>query len=167
MLLTRRRLMLAGAALAAVGLGGWAVATLPEPGAGRLALSDDEVALVEALGEAMFPPGNPVGVAGSSLALGAAVDELLGDTLDPMVGPLFRHILAALDAGTLVSRGARFGALPLEARVDVLAHWDDNALFPRRAAYDALRLVMGMAYFNAPEVLAAIGWRARCQLGAT
>lgn len=166
MLVSRRTLMLATAALGAVGVAGIGAATLPDPAPGALVLAASELALVEALAEAMFPPDNPLGVSGAGLGMPERVDELLGDTLDPMVQPVFRHVLAALDAGTLVSRGSRFVALPLADRIDVLSHWDDNDLFPRRAAFDALRLVMAMAYFYAPGVAASIGWRARCVVGA-
>lgn len=165
MVLSRRALLASAAALAALGGAAVAVGPLPSPAAGHEVLSDEEIVLVAALGDAMFPPGNPLGVAGASLPLAERVDELLGDTLDPMVAPVFRRVLQALDDGTLVSRGARFAALPLDARREVLAHWDDNDVLPRRAAFDALRLVMGMAYFTRPEVLASIGWRAPCARG--
>ena len=40
-------------------------------------------------------------------------------------------------------------------------------VFVRRVAADALKVVLGMAYFAHPDVLAHMGWRAECGNGAT
>lgn len=162
---TRRKLVLGAAALAALGAGALAV-HLPEEAEGWEVFSEGEQALVTAIGEALFPPGNPLGVSGADVELARRVDELLGVELDPEMTPIFRYVARAVDELTFVSRGARFAALPLEERVDVLRHWDDPDVFPRRAMYDLIRLIFGMAFFNLPEVHAAIGWRSRCALGA-
>lgn len=162
---TRRRMVLGAAALAALGAGALAV-HLPAAAEGWHVFSAGEQGLVTALGEALFPPGNPVGVSGADVELARRVDELLGVELDPEMTPIFRYVARAVDELTFLSRGASFAALPLADRVDVLRHWDDPDMLPRRAMYDLLRLIFGMAFFNLPEVHAAIGWRARCALGA-
>ena len=167
MFVSRRTLLVTGAASAAIAALGVREAILPPPAEGRWALSEPELGTVTALGEAMFPPGNPLGVSGPEVGIASRVDHLLGQELDAEIGEIFRYLLRALEDGTLVSRGHRFASLPLGERQSVIAHWDDNDLLPRRALYDGLRLVMGMAYFNAPEVTASIGWRARCHLGST
>lgn len=166
MWLTRRILLITAAATGALAAAGFELVQLPPVAPGSWALSEGELESVTALGEAMFPPGNPLGVSGPDVGIAHRVDHLIGQDLDPEIRDLFRYLLKALDEGTLLSRGQRFGALSLEDRRSVLAHWEDNDLLPRRALYDGLRLVMGMAFFNTSEVNAAIGWKASCHLGS-
>jgi hypothetical protein len=165
MLLSRRTLMLSGAAFAGVTAFGVPEAVLPPPSAGFQVLSDGEASLVEALGDAFFPPGNPLGVAAADVDLPLRIDTLLADELDPVVQPVFRYLLKAIDMGTLASRGAGYAALSLEDRRAVLDTWADNAILPRRLAFDALKTVVGMAFFNTPEVTATLGWFPRCHQG--
>lgn len=167
MLLSRRNLMLSGSAVAALGGAGFRVGMLPEAGEGRRVLSAAEADLVAALGDALFPVGNPVGVAGREVNLPAEVDELLGDALDPEVERVFRTLLRVLDDGTWISRGRGFAALEPSQRQEVLETWADNAVVPRRMMHDVFRTVMGMAFFNQPAVMAAVGWRASCVEGRT
>jgi len=166
-MLARRRFLLASAA--AVGVAALlAVKTgvLPAAAAGRRVFSKGESRLVQSLGEAMFPEPNALGVAPSQVDFAGVVDELLGDTLDSEIRVVFRYFLRVLDEGTELSRGTGFASLPVEARREVLATWSDNAVVPRRMMHDLFRLVMGMAWFNDPAVIAAIGWRAECARGS-
>lgn len=170
-LLNRRKFLAgSGAALAALAVGGVVGAgavELPQPAAGRFCLSGHELLLVQALAEALFPPGNALGVSAVGMDLAAEVDELMGDRLDPVVTPVFRRVLQVLDDGTLVSRGARFADLPLGARVDVMAAWAEPGVLARRVMYDALRTIVGMVFFCRPEVCAVIGWRPGCAVDPT
>ena len=166
MRVTRRQVLVSGAALAAV-VGVGALAWLPAPAEGWRVLSVGEADAVRSLAEALFPPDNTLGIDGGQVDIAPAVDELLGDQLDEKVAPVFRYVLRALEDTTLAARGASFGALPLADRVDVLRHWDNENLYARRAAYDVLRLVLGMAFFNLPQVTARVGWRSRCTVGSS
>lgn len=166
LILSRRNLLLGGAAAASLTAVGVPVSMLPPAAAGFQVLSDGEASLIAALGEAFFPPGSPLGVSAAEVDLPLLVDALMADELDPVVQPVFRYLLRGLDAGTFASRGATFESLTLEERRDVLENWSDNAIFPRRLAHDALKTVLGMAFFNAPEVTARIGWNPPCH-GAT
>lgn len=166
-MLSRRALLLSGGALAALAGVSVPAVVLADAAPGFRVFSADELELVGAIGEALFPPGNPLGVSAGEVDLAALVDDLVGDQLDPSVGPLFRYLLRSVEVGTLASRGARFSALPLPDRVDVLHTWADEAVVPRRMLYDALRVVFGMAFLNTPEVVAAIGWQPRCHGGTT
>jgi hypothetical protein len=157
--------LLGSAALATLG-GVGAFLHLPAAAPGWNVLSEREARLVQAFGEALFPPGNPLGLSGLDVDLPRRVDELLGVELDPEMTPIFRYVIATIDDFTLLSRGGGFARLALEERKDVLAHWDDNDVFPRRALYDFLRLIMGMAFFTLPETTAAVGWRSQCSTGA-
>jgi len=167
-LLNRRKFLAASgaafAALAVGGVGGLGALELPVAAAGHFCLSERELLLVQALAEALFPPGNPLGVTAVGMDLAGEVDELMGDRLDPVVTPVFRRVLQVLDDGTLVSRGARFADLPLDARVEVMAAWGEPGVLARRLMYDALRTIVGMVFFCRTEVCSAIGWRAACAL---
>ena len=165
-MISRRAVVTSAAALAALAVLGLQEATLPSPGPDAQVLSPAEAHLVACLGVALFPVGNPLGVSGADVDLPAAVDELLGNTLDHEIQLVFRYFLRALDQGTRVARGMGFGSLPEAARREVLATWSDNAVLPRRMMHDLFRLVMGMAFFNEPAVVAAVGWRAECSVGS-
>jgi hypothetical protein len=163
--LTRRRVLLGGAAVAVVGGGLLARrATVPAPGA--KALSAVELACVGALAEVMFP-GAPFPVNGLEAGVPAEVDRIVAELLQPVHAAGFRTLVQSLEWGTLASRGTRFSALPPADRADVLERWLSPDLFPRRIAADALKVVLGMAYFAHPDVLAHMGWRAECGNGAS
>jgi len=162
MMLSRRSLLLSGTAAASLTAIGVPLSVLPGPGPGFRLLSVGEGALVVAIGGALFPPGNEMGVSAAEVDLALLVDDLLVDELDPVVQPVFRYLLRAVDAGTLASRGAPFAALSLEARQDVLSTWSDPAILPRRLGYEGLKSVLGMAFFNAPAVTDRFGWSPTC-----
>ncbi len=164
---SRRLLLIAGTAAVALAGVGVREAVLPAAAAGARVLSRGEAHLVATLGEALFPRGNPIGVSAGDVDLPGAVDELLGDTLDTEVKFVFRYFLRALDQGTRLSRGVGFGSLPVAERREVLDTWSDNGVLPRRLMHDLFRLVLGMAFFNDPSVIAAVGWRAECAQATT
>lgn len=162
MLFSRRALLYSGTAAAGLTAVGVPVSVLPSACPGFQLLSEGEVALVAAIGEAFFPSGSALAIGAADVGLPFLVDTLLAEELDPVVQPVFRYLLRAVDAGTVASRGSSFALLPLEDRRAVLDTWSDNAIFPRRVAYDALKSVLGMAFFNAPEVTERIGWSPTC-----
>lgn len=159
---SRRSLLLGGAALAAVASVGLRAVVLPQARVGLSLLSDGESQLIEALGEAFFPPGNALGVSAADVDLPALVDALLATELDPQLPTLFRYLLRGLEVGTFAGRGQIFSALSLDERRSVLLNWSDNGVLPRRMAHDAIKSVLGMAFFNAPVVTDRIGWFPRC-----
>jgi hypothetical protein len=163
--ITRRTLLTGGAVgagLAAVGAGAATIALQPAPGARTL--SAGELAVVDAIAEVVFP-GAPFPLDGIQAGVAAEVDRILADMLHPLHARGFRALLQSLEWGTLASRGAAFSRLSLAERREVLSTWSDPAVFPRRLAGDAFRLVLGMAYFQHPEILAHIGWSTGCDDG--
>ncbi|MDP2316148.1 MAG: gluconate 2-dehydrogenase subunit 3 family protein [Pseudomonadota bacterium] len=167
MLFSRRNLLLSGTAAAGLTAVGVPVSVLPDAAPGFQLLSGGEIELVTAIGEAFFPEGNVFGVSAADVDLPALVDALMAEELDPIVQPVFRYLLRVVDAGTLASRGAGFAALSLADRRAVLENWSDNAIFPRRLAYDALKSVLGMAFFNAAAVTDHVGWSPTCHGAAS
>lgn len=160
----RRSLLKGGAALTAVvGLvGGVGFVVLDGPAPGFRILSPAEVATVQALGEALFPPGNPLGVSGLEVDVAARVDELLAEWLDPMLILPTRYLLRGFRVGSMVSRASDFSSLPLADREEVMEVWSHHDLLPRRLAYDALRSVIGLSIFLDDRMFAATGWETAC-----
>ncbi|MDP2309497.1 MAG: gluconate 2-dehydrogenase subunit 3 family protein [Pseudomonadota bacterium] len=167
MLFSRRALLFSGTAAAGLTAVGVPVSVLPAAAPGFQLLSQGEVHMVSAVGEAFFPADSALGVSFLDVDLPLLVDTLLTEELDPVVQPVFRYLLRAIDAGTFASRGATFVSLSLEDRRAVLDTWSDNAVFPRRLAHDALKSVLGMAFFNAPAVTDRIGWSPTCHGAAS
>ncbi|MSQ03762.1 MAG: gluconate 2-dehydrogenase subunit 3 family protein [Myxococcales bacterium] len=164
--ITRRQLLAATTACATLAGAGGVLAHLPAPAPGRVVLSDEETQVVAALADALFPPGNPIGVAGSAVNVAAELDRMLGEDLDPVVAPVFRHLLRGLEFGSVATHGGRFSRLERPVREEILTDWSASGSVPRRMAYDVLKTCVGWAWFNAPAVRAGLGWQSDCHVGA-
>lgn len=165
--LSRRALLGAGAAVAALGAIGFTVADLPAPAPGFLVLSEGEAATIRALYDVLFPPGNAFGVAGRDVDLAPRIDLAFADELDPDLVPAFRLLLRAIDLGALPVYGSRFADLAEDARRTYFASWEDPANLPLRMGFEVLKVPLSMAWFYQPDVLHRIGWRASCAAGGT
>jgi hypothetical protein len=159
-LVSRRSLLRAGLATGAALAFGVGL-RLDAPAAGARLLSVEEMEILRALAEVMFPAG-VFPVDGLEARVPEEVDRIVADMMEEPATSAFRYVLRAIEWGTLASRGLRFSRLPAEARAEVLEVWSEPMVLPRRVAHDSLRLVLGMAYFNHPAVLGAIGWRTGC-----
>lgn len=166
MSITRRQLVTATAACAALAGTGGVLAHLPAPAPGQKLFSAAELEAVAALADAFFPPGNPVGVTGASVNVAAELDRMLAEDLDPVVGPVFRHLLRGLEYGAAATHGARFSRLERPIREEILAEWSEPGNVPRRMAYEVLKTCIGWAWFSAPTVRAGLGWASECHVGA-
>lgn len=164
--ITRRQLVAATAACAALAGAGGVLAHLPAAAPGRHTFSAAELEVVAALADAFFPPGNPVGVSGAAVDVAAELDRLLAEDLDPVVGPVFRHLLRGLEYGAAATHGARFSRLERPLREEILADWAEPGNVPRRMAYEVLKTCIGWAWFSAPAVRAGLGWVSECHVGA-
>lgn len=116
---------------------------------------------MRALAEVMFP-ADPFPIDGVEAEVPEEVDRILSDMLAPLHANGFRALLHMLEWGTAASRGTAFSQLPADVRREVLLTWADPEVFTRRVADDAFRLVLGMAYFQHPKVLAHMGWSLGC-----
>jgi hypothetical protein len=163
-LITRRQALQGGlvfAAIAASGLG----LRLDGAAPGARVLSAEELAIVRAAAEAMFPKG-PLPIDGVEAGVAEEVDRLCAEFLELPAAIGFRYVLRALEWGTAASCGQRFTALDPDERRVILDIWADPTVLPRRVASDSIKLVLGMAYFMNPDVLASFGWRATCPAGS-
>lgn len=163
---TRRRLLLGGAALGAGAGSVGAVIEFGVPAEGARLLTARELAVVGAIAEVMFPLG-AFPIDGVEAGVAGEVDRIVADVLAPVHASGFRVLLHTLEWGTLASRGRPFSALPAAQRAEVLTTWSDPTVFTRRVVGDAFKVVLGMAYFGHPEVLARIGWTTGCNGGSS
>ncbi len=153
-----RRALLAGGALAAgaTTLVCAGLAPLPQAGAGLRVLSTEEAEIVEALADALWPRGNPIGVAGLDLGMADRVDALFAEVMAEQSITASRQVLRGLAAWP------GFGGLAVEDRLQKLQDWTGPDELLSRVAVDGVKAVLGLAYFNAPEVLSALGYRSFC-----
>lgn len=163
-LVTRRSLIATGLALGAAVAAG-ASLRLEAAAPGAVLLSEQELDIVAAIAEVMFP-ADPMPVSGIEAQVAREVDHIVPLLMDGPRAAAFRYLLRALEVGTLASRGRRFTRLAAAERVEVLETWSEPDIVPRRVGLDALKLVLGMAYFRHPAVVAHIGWRNDCARGA-
>jgi hypothetical protein len=71
-------------------------------------------------------------------------------------------LLRFVQYGTVAQTGKRFTACSLEKRAALLEGWGRPGSKYRAGGITSLKSVLGMAYFNHPKVLKAIGWRSLC-----
>ncbi len=160
-LVTRRRLLAGGLGLAGALALGWAVA-LPGPAEGMRVLSAEERRVVAALGEALFPAGNPVGLSWQDIDGVAEVDRILDRVISGEARVAFRYLLTALDWSAVLVAGKPVTACALDERLALCRALEARESVVRRAARDGLRGVFALAYFDHPRVWQAIGYRSRC-----
>ncbi|MEL6349476.1 MAG: hypothetical protein AAFV53_40610 [Myxococcota bacterium] len=159
--MTRRSVLLTGVSLAAVGAAGGCFAVLPEPAVGARILSAHEAEIIEGLARVMFPPGY-FSVHGGDGKTAPMLDAILADMVEAPAARGVRYLLRAIELGTLISRGVRFTALPIDEQAEVVDIWFSENPAPRRMASDSFKALIGMAFLRRPEVVQDIGWRRGC-----
>lgn len=160
--LVSRRAFFRGSVIASVAIASGGMAWLREAAVGFRVLAPEEVRIVEALGEALYPEGNPVGVSWLDVDIARCVDDVLADYMLPRNVPAIRYLLRTLEIATLIARGHPFTRCPVDMRVQIFEIWSQEDPFPRRLVIDSLKGVLCMAYYDNPRVKAAIGWRTGC-----
>lgn len=173
--LTRRQLFVRGA-LAAGGLvvAGFVVrvAQLFGEGAapGRKVLSAREertmIALITAMlpgeGDAhaaakaddAMPPGDPVFIL-------PYVDDYLAGS-DPDVRLLFKSTVQVVEEQSLLTRLGRFSSLDLATRQAEVRAWELTPTYLKRAAFQSVKMMIAMAYFEQPGPSDVVGWYVGC-----
>lgn len=167
-LLTRRRLLKLGVGLGGVALllgggGSWLLADRPAR-AGLKVLSDGEASFVEALADALFPAGNPLGVPASAVDVVGGADAYIAGML-PRDRKGLRALLRAIEQWPRMSMEStrRFSELDVPARVEVLRAFDDSSVVERRLLGSLLRTLVAVSYFDDARVLAALSFTAGCE----
>lgn len=162
---TRRQALAASAAAAAAASGAGAVHLagwwLGEPEGDYLFLAPDEVALADALAEALFPPGGHPALSGKDAGLARYLDGILA-VMDPPTNEALRILLHALDDWAVLSSGSGYSKLDLEERTANLQRWLNHEQHLVRGAVTGLTIFLSMGYCGHPDVKAAAGWVFPC-----
>ena len=158
---TRRQVLVIGS-LVSVGTMVGGFLWLPDPAPGKEVLSKGELSIIAALGEVFFPEGNAIGLSWKDVELENGVDRLLSETIAPNLVDPFRYLLRFVEYGTIAETGSRFSQCSVQRREALLADWGRPGSKYRSGGMNSLKSILGMAYFNHPRVLDAVGWRSMC-----
>ncbi len=128
-------------------------------------LSPDEAAFIEAVADAVFPPGGVPALAGADASLARYIDRLIG-AMEPLQGNLLRLLLNALDAAPVPTSGATFASLGAGERREVLHGWLTADLCELRSAAQSIVVLVGTGYTVHPETADFFGPLYGCRYGA-
>ncbi len=164
----RRHLLAAAAAVAGagvVGVGGTLVAWWDQPArAPLLHLSSAEIALFDALADAIFPEGGTPPLSGGDANLSRYLDAVLAG-MAPTQRSLFRVAMHGLDALARVQAGGFLAELPSEEVAAVLRGWMTAGDPNLRGVAQSLHIFVCMAYLAHPEVQGVIAPQFKCGFG--
>jgi len=124
------------------------------PGDGLEALSDQEYEIVQAMAEALFPPGGNPPQSGSELNLGGFVDAQVA-SLDVDLRRVMKAGLHAIDDLTILTDwGLKpFRKHDLERRQQIIAEWETSEAFPKRGLLLLYKWYIGMGFMEHPGML--------------
>lgn len=151
-------------AIAAGGGAYWLVSDRPAA-LGRSALSAREAAVVYAIGEAHFPPGNPLGVSVTDVDVVAGADAFVSGMLD-RERRLLRALLTAFDQWPRLTfaSSSTFSSASLADRIAMFRAFETSDVAERRIVGSLLRALVGIPFFEDAKALAAIGFEPGCAL---
>jgi hypothetical protein len=135
----------------------------PSPACTLKFLAPREYAIVAALADTLFPPGNPIGLCGTEARVPEYVDRWLA-AMQPDKAGEYRAMLLLFEHGTLAFglRARRFTDLAQSARERYLRHWETSGIYARRALVGGLKTTLGFAYFAYPGVESRLGIARSC-----
>jgi hypothetical protein len=167
-----RRSATVGAAVAAAGTGVVAfqhghLYDEPTPACELRYLQRREYAILAALSNALFPPGNSIGLSGTDARVPEYIDRMLADMrADKAVE--FKTMLLLFEHGTTAFglRVKRFTDLDQVARERYLRRWERARVYSRRMLAAGLKTLLGIAYFAYPGVQERLGIEKTCGTAA-
>lgn len=127
-------------------------------------LSADELAFVDALADAMFPPSPKLPLRGREANVGRYMDLVL-EGMAPVQRKLLRLSMHALDQWPRATRGAPFRELDEVAGAEVLAGWVSHSRAEVRGLIASVYIFVGMAYTIHPAVAPIFKEQFRCGYG--
>lgn len=160
MQLTRRSLVLGGAASAAL-VAAWPLVrqagSYPEPSWAPRVLTPRDVAVYRVVGDFLVPPGGELpGSAGDEITLKRLDAWLLG--APPAKAQLLAALPLVLEHGTALDRyGSRaLTRLPPDLQAESLEAWAESRVAVTAQIWAAVRLIFGFAYFERDDVARAV-----------
>lgn len=131
-----------------------------EPAQGFAILSDEETKIVRALAGAIFP-GDAKMPSGETCELDVFMDSYLAAIPRETAG-LLRLLLRSINNMAMLDLGGRLHTRRLDERIALVKAWDMSSLGLRRSIFQSVKVILGMGYFERPEVLAAAGIAYEC-----
>lgn len=152
--------LVSGAAVAGLGLEAARIWD-QDAAAGFSVLSDAEAAIVEALAEAIFPPGGTPPQSGREVGASQWFDRIVAAQPSP-TGELLRAVLHLLDRWSQVAEGLPFAELPLDRRIERLRGWTHHRRHEVSAVVGAVILFVANAYCGHPAIRSQMPWAYTC-----
>ena len=169
MMLRRRHLLAVGALVALAGAASAAGVVYSwweqPPDAPLRHLSVDEVAVFDAIAEAVFPAGGVPALSGREAKVGRYLDALLGGMI-PTQRDLFRLSLHGLNTLAYAQAGAILPELGPERVGALLRGWLVSGDSNLRGIAQSLHVFVSMAYLAHPEVSPVIAAQFGCGFGS-
>jgi len=174
--LSRRSLLRRSAVVgAAVTVGGGTLVTLqhtseydpPNPACELKDLAPEQYAILAALSNALFPPGNSIGLSGTEARVPEYLDRMLAEMRADKAFE-FTTMLLLFEHGTTAFglRVKRFTDLNQKARERYLRRWERARVYSRRMLAAGLKTLLGVAYFAYPGVQERLGIDRSCATAA-
>lgn len=167
-----RRSVAVGAVVAAAGATGVTLQhahryETPSPRCELKYLEPHQYAILAALSDALFPPGNSIGLTGRDARVPEYIDRMLAEMREDKAFE-FTTMLALFEHGTTAFglRVKRFTDLDQKARERYLRRWERARVYSRRMLAAGLKTLLGIAYFAHPGVQAQLGIERRCGTAA-
>jgi hypothetical protein len=128
------------------------------PGDGLVALSDDELGIVESMAEAMYPPGGPLGDSVRVYHVGFFIDGQVA-AMNPDLQRIMKAALHALDDMTILDDSdlTPFTDRSLDERIAVLQAWELSSSFEKRSLLRLYKWYITMGLMEAPGVQERLG----------
>ncbi|MFO0725463.1 MAG: hypothetical protein U1E65_16890 [Myxococcota bacterium] len=162
--MTRRQLLLrGGVATGAIVIAGLVLRVAKrfgEPKApGLAALTATEVEILSAFSTAALPGGEMP--AADPAFMVRYIDDYLAHS-DDEVRLLFRALLHVIEEQSLIFSFSRFSQRSAADRLREIQAWERTPVYLKRAAFQSMKMIVGMAYFEQPGSLDAVGWYVGC-----
>jgi hypothetical protein len=130
------------------------------PAEGRKVLSEREVVILGAFVEAALPGDDEMPAADRGHMV-KFIDDYLAQA-DHDIRLLFKSMLQVMEEHSLLSHFSRFSSRSIADRAKEIRAWEITPIYLKRAAFSSVKMVVGMAYFEQPNVSEAIGWYVGC-----
>lgn len=165
--LSRRHLLLGAGAIGLLGVAGATLRQLgryPAPTQDFRQLDAKSAAIFAVFGDFLVPPGGALPGSGGDAITLARLDLQL-DAMPLETRDLILWLPLVFEHGTALDRlGSRcLCALSAPERHAYLTDWASATDLLRSQLFVAMRTLYGMAYFERPDVIAAMGIAPRCQ----
>ena len=122
-------------------------------------LTEREHLVLRAMATRLFPRDPRLPVSGAEVDFSTPVERYLASA-DPAITANFKRAILAFERGAHLSRWTLkpFTKLPADEQGAYIRAWRESRFYPRRALFNALKMLLSMAYASDPAVERAIGY---------